>query len=117
VNTQLFEAVQRIGKENCYIVTKGDEKYQLDKIARSGFASLFHPSHVFVTTNSKREHIERIQAENAGEEMVFLDDKEHTFDELKGLPNLTTIHYKENILEVMKQIENKNPIPEFKKPR
>ncbi len=98
VNLEILEAIQKIGKENCYIVTNGDEQFQRDKLTRSGVISNFLSSHIFVTSGSKRNSIDRIYKENENDELVFIDDKEHYFQglEKEKYPRLTTIHYKKS---------------------
>ena len=97
INGKLLEAVHRIGKDNCYIVTNGDQKFQEDKIRYSGIEDFFVKAHVRIVSGSKKEKIKEICEKNKGEEVVFIDDKRQFIDEinLKDFPNLTTIHYKE----------------------
>ena len=93
LNERLIEAVKRVGLENCYIVTNGDKEFQWDKLRNSGLANLFDEHRIRVVLKSKKEVIKEILAENPGQEFVFLDDKRKFLDELKDLPNLTTIHF------------------------
>src|SRR6185503_4934100 len=41
VNEEVIEIIKEIHKKNCYIITYGDEEFQLDKITRAGIAPLF----------------------------------------------------------------------------
>ena len=109
LNAELVEAVRRIGRENCYIVTNGNSEFQKDKIKYSGIGHLFHEDKISIVPESKVRAIVRICAENNGEEVVFIDDKRKFIDEreLKGIPNLTTIHYRaEDFGRLMKEADN-----------
>ncbi len=109
-NIKLIEWVKRVGPENCYIVTFGDDVFQREKIRRSGLDKFFSDNRVETVKESKRGGIEKIcnRAENKGENFIFIDDKQHHFEDLRDVPNLTTWHYpdqfpdgigKENISE------------------
>lgn len=115
VNTELLERVRRIGIENCYIVTTGDEEFQRGKIRYSGIGDLFNESRIHIVPDSKRDVITKICDENAGKEIVFIDDKLKSFGDLKDLPNLITMHYKEDIVDIMDRIGDKGPNSELKR--
>ena len=38
-NSELIEIVKKIGKDNCYILTYGDEEFQLEKMCRGNTSS------------------------------------------------------------------------------
>jgi FMN phosphatase YigB (HAD superfamily) len=119
VNRELLGALHhgRLKKDDIYIVTSGNEEFQREKIERSGLAEFFHPSHIIPVPDKKTEAITKIVHDAKGEEVVFIDDKDHHFKDLNDLPNLTTIHYKENTFNVMQTLGGKGLHPEFKKPR
>jgi FMN phosphatase YigB (HAD superfamily) len=93
-NTELIEAIKKLGRDNCYIVTYGDKDYQLQKINRLHIEPLFSEI-IVVTEEYKKEVIEKICAEHADEGVMFIDDKQKHFDELDftKCPNLKTILY------------------------
>lgn len=101
-NTELLEIIKKIGKTNCYIVTFGDKEFQLDKITRTGIASLF--LEIIVVPNGKKETIEKICIKHKNEKVIFIDDKAEHFKDLdfKKCFNLKTILYDENGLEKLK---------------
>lgn len=101
LDLKLLDIVRKTGKENCYIVTNGEEEYQKDKINRSNIADLFLEIHV--TSGSKKEIIEDICLRNTEETIIFVDNKNHFFTDLdmNKCPNLKTILYDENGLEVL----------------
>jgi FMN phosphatase YigB (HAD superfamily) len=92
-NDEVLEIIKKIGKDNCYIVTHGETEHQLDKINRAGIVDLF--SEIFIVQGSKKEAVEKICSKHAEEDIVFIDDKAHHFDNLdfKKYPNLKTILY------------------------
>ena len=98
-NFSLLKIVERLGKNNCFIVTKGDDDFQRDKIKRSNVASLF--SEIYVVPESKKEIIENICKKYKNEPVIFVDDKIKFFDDLdmKACPNLKTILYDEQGLK------------------
>ena len=93
VNHQILNIVKKAGRENCYIVTMGDEEFQKDKIVRAGINKFFNK--IIVVLGSKKEAVEKICEANMDEKIVFIDDKESHFKDLdfKKYPNLKTILY------------------------
>lgn len=105
VNKDVLEIAKNIGKENCYIVTDGDEEFQKDKIRNAGINSMF--SQIIVVQGSKKKIIEEICIENKDKKIIFIDDKKKFFDDLdmKLCKNLKTILFtKNNISEIKKEI-------------
>ncbi|MFH1200987.1 MAG: hypothetical protein V1484_01510 [bacterium] len=80
VNKELLEVVKKIGKENCFLISYGQEKFQQDKIKRAGVASLF--SEIIIVLESKKGAVEKICAKYKDEEVIFFDDKTHNFKDL-----------------------------------
>lgn len=107
-NLPLLKVVTKLGKNNCLIVTKGDDDFQRDKIKRSNMALLFCEIHV--VPGSKKEIIEDICNKNKDEKVIFIDDKIKFFEDLdfKKYPNLKTILYDEHGLEKLKKEINSN---------
>ena len=93
VNTELVKIVKKMGKKNCYIITNGDQEFNLEKIKRSGMATSF--GQIYVVAGSKKEIIEKICRSNKNEKIIFVDDKNKFLDDLdfKKCPNLKTILY------------------------
>ena len=91
--------IKKLGKENCYIVTLGNEEFQRDKIKRAGIESLFFK--IVVVWGSKKEAVEKICAKHINEKVIFIDDKAKYFEDLdfKKYPNLKTILYNERGFE------------------
>jgi len=92
-NKELVTLMKKLGRENCYIVTHGNEEYQRDKIRKAGIESFF--SEIIVVQENKKEAVEKICAKHKDEKVIFIDDKAHHFENLdfKKYPNLTTILY------------------------
>jgi len=104
-NKKLIEIIKKIGKKNCYIVTHGDEEFQLDKIKRTEIGSLF--SEIIVVPEGKKGAVEKICAKHKNEKVIFVDDQAKHFEDLdfKKYPNLKTILYDEKGFEkVMAEI-------------
>ncbi len=93
LDSKLLEILQKVKKENCYLVTNGDFEYQMDKIARSGVTQLFND--IVVVPGSKKEVVEKICADHKNEKVIFIDNKQEFFADLDMdvCKNLTTILY------------------------
>ena len=98
LNKEVFQLIQKLGRENCFIVTHGDREFQMDKIKRTGIVPLF--SEIVIVPGSKKEMVEKICAKYKNEEVFFIDDKEKYFEDLdlKKCPNLKTILYSDSLL-------------------
>ena len=103
-NDELVEIIKKLGKENCFIVSQGDEEFQLDKIKRTGVVPLF--SEIVIVQETKKKAVEGICELYIDEEVVFIDDKIQNFEDLdlKKYPNLKTILYDEKGLEKIKKL-------------
>ncbi len=103
-NKELIEVIKKIGKENCFLVSYGQQEYQQDKIKRAGIASFF--SEIIIVLGSKKEAVEKICAKYKDKEVIFVDDKAHHFKDLdfKKYPNLKTILYDEQGLSKLLSI-------------
>ncbi len=104
INQDLIQIVQKLGKDNCYIVTHANEEWQLDKIKSTGIESFF--SEIIVVSESKKDAVEKISAKHRNEEVIFIDDKAKHFEDLDFVkyPNLKTILYDERGLEKLNSI-------------
>jgi len=93
INTELVNLVQKLEKENCYLVTYGGYEHNKSKIERSGITPLF--SEIHIVFGSKKEVVEKICAKHRNEKVIFIDDKAKHFEDLdfKKYPNLKTILY------------------------
>ena len=70
INNELLDEIERLGKNNCYLVTYGGKEFQQDKLDRSGVSIYFSQTYV----------------------VTFLNDVS-----LKDCPNLVPIQYKEDL--------------------
>lgn len=103
-NQKLIDVIKTLGRENCFIITYGEEEFQLDKIKRIGVENSF--SKIFVVVaDEKKELIEQICTQYKNEPVLFIDDKMKHFEslDLVKFPNLKTILFDENGLEKLKQ--------------
>ncbi len=92
-NQELVELIGSVGGENCYIVTNGNEEFQMDKIVRAGLDTLV--AKVIIVPGTKSVEIEHICKQFPDEEVVFLDDKTIYFDDIdrEACKNLKTVLY------------------------
>ncbi|OGI63561.1 hypothetical protein A2818_01910 [Candidatus Nomurabacteria bacterium RIFCSPHIGHO2_01_FULL_40_12] len=99
INQELLKLIKKLGKLNCYLVSYGDEEFQLEKIKRSEVGTLF--SEIIIVQGSKKEAIEKICTKHKDEEVIFIDDKAKHFEDLDFVkyPNLKTILYTEQNIE------------------
>lgn len=102
-NTELIDLVKKIGKENCLLVTYGEEEFQLDKIKRIGIGSLFSEI-TTLSIDDKKEIVEKICEKYKDETVLLIDDKIKHLENLDfaKCPNLKTIFYDEHGLEKLK---------------
>ncbi|KKR62691.1 hypothetical protein A2643_04030 [Candidatus Nomurabacteria bacterium RIFCSPHIGHO2_01_FULL_39_220] len=99
INQELLKTVQKLGKENCYIVTHANEEWQINKIKSTGLESFF--SDIIIVAGSKKEAVEKICAKYKDEKVIFIDEKAKYFEDLDFVkyPNLKTVLYDEKGLE------------------
>ena len=93
INHELTARIERLGSENCYMVTHGVSEYQLEKVDRTGLRSLF--AQIFVVQDTKKGPVEMICEQFKDHEVVFVDDKEKRFADLdfEKYPNLRKVLY------------------------
>lgn len=105
VNKEAVILMQQLGKENCFIVTNGDQEFQKDKIVRTSLDKL--AQRIKIVSGSKKEEIESLCEEFMNEQVIFVDDKSKFFKDIKEMDNLTTVEYVgDNAFSVLiKQVE------------
>lgn len=105
-NEPLMKILENAGRENCYIVTNGEDEFQKDKIARTGLENSVEK--VIIVPGTKKFAIERLCDMFSDEKVIFVDDKEKFFADLDmdKCKNLKTVLYDEKGLQrVEKAIE------------
>ena len=102
-NKELLDVVNKLGKENCYIVSHAKENWQRDKISKTGIGQYF--SEIYVVSESKKGAVEALCKKHEKETVVFVDDKAKYFENLdfEKYPNLKTILYDDQGLEKLKR--------------
>lgn len=100
---ELVEIMKKVGKENCILVTNGEDDFQGDKIRISGARELVREYVIVPTT--KKQVIEWICGKYPQEDILFVDDKQKFFDDLHmdKCKNLKTILYDESGLAKLKE--------------
>lgn len=93
LNQELVSIVMKLGKENCFILSFGDEEFQIDKIKTSGIEHLF--SQIIVVKNNKKDFVEKICNLYKDEQVFFIDDKEEYLSQIDfaKCQNLKTVLY------------------------
>ncbi len=96
VNHDLVGVVDKVGKENCFIVTSGDREFQNDKIVRTELGALV--SRAIIVPGGKSDQVESICLEFPGEDIIFVDDKNKYFTDIdmEVCKNLKTVLYNKN---------------------
>lgn len=102
VNTEILKFILKLDKNDKYIVTYGDKKFNMEKLSHSGVFDLFLPQNIFIVQGSKKKIIESICVRHKKEKVIFIDDKEKEFIDLdlNKYPNLKTILYTGQKLDV-----------------
>jgi len=93
LNHELIREINKLGKENCYLVTNGEEKFQKDKITYSKIGNLF--KQIYIVSGTKKEIIYAICDKNKKDKIIFVEDKIKFIEDidLKKCPNLKTVLY------------------------
>jgi FMN phosphatase YigB (HAD superfamily) len=106
VNQELVTLIKKVGKDNCFIVSNGNQEFQENKIQRSGLDVLVKK--IVIVSGTKSLEIEQICAEFPQDSILFIDDKSINFNDinLNMCKNLKMILYKgkESLAEVEDEI-------------
>lgn len=105
LNKEIIKIIKEVGKDNCYLVTNGDKKFQLDKIKRSKINSLFNT--IYTIPRSKKKIIEKVCIDNIGSRVIFVEDKIKFIEDInmKKCKNLRTILFNgTNINDVLEKL-------------
>lgn len=99
INHEVASIIGRLGKENCYIVTNGDEPFQMDKIERS--IGLGAVRQIIVVSGSKAEIIAMLCKRHKDETVIFVDDKLAFINDIpvSDCQNLKTVLFNKHGLE------------------
>lgn len=102
-NVELLELFKENGKENCFIVTSGEEEFQLDKIKRTGADE--YVSEVIVVPGTKKAIVESLCIRFTGEQVIFIDDKQKFFDDItmEKCPNLRTMLFDKYTVDLVRE--------------
>lgn len=116
VNKEVYTLMEKLGKENCYIVTHGDQEFQEEKIKKSIREGLVQQA--IVVKGSKAEAIKEICDRYAQEEVIFVDDKLLFLNDVwfEDCPNLKTVLFNENGITNLQAEINASLLEENKPP-
>lgn len=95
-NDEVVRIARALGKDNCYILTNGDEAFQMDKIRRSIGEDL--AAKIIVVSGGKREALRLLCKRHENEDIIFVDDKLMFLNDIhpEDCSNLKTVLFNEN---------------------
>lgn len=98
VNSSLVTIIEKVGKENCFILTAGDAQFQNEKIIESGLITHIDKEHIIIVKDDKKESLLSLCTLHRDEIFIFVDDKEkHTQGAIDlHLSNLHVVLYDSN---------------------
>lgn len=102
VNGGMLDILKSVSKDNCYIVTYGDDMFQRDKIRESGIESMVNK--VFVVNGSKKKIVESLVNRFSSESVIFVDDKKKFLldIDLDVHRNLQLFHFTYKKIDILK---------------
>lgn len=105
LNVELLTLIKEIGKENCYILSAGDEDFQKLKMKSSGLLEHIAPAHVTIVRDSKKYALKAFCEKYPGEIIIFVDDKELHVEEAVslGIPTLYSVLFDKNGIDTLKK--------------
>lgn len=103
---RLVNLMHGLGKENCFILSAGDEDFQRHKIHLSGVVDAVHDKQTIIVEDDKKEILRKICEEYSNESIIFIDDKERYIEDAVSIkmPNLFPVLYDENGFEALKEV-------------
>ena len=108
VNEELIGIFKKVGPENCFIVSIGEEDFQRRKIKSCEIEELFGEIHI--VGKDKNETIEKLMNKFKGEEFVFVDDNLENIEKARKIVNkeqeLHVVHYPGE-MEIFKGLVNR----------
>ena len=106
VNKDVIDLVKNVGKNNCFLVTHGDDEFQKDKINMVMVRGYF--SEVIIVPGSKKAIIESLCERYSSQVVIFVDDKIRFFEDIdmERCKNLKTVLFDNGgIKNLSKEIE------------
>lgn len=88
-NQPIVNLISSLGAENIYILTHGDEEYQMEKIVKT--VGKHFAKEIIIVTGSKKEKLASICDAHPNEEIIFVEDQEHVIRDIEKRENLTAI--------------------------
>ena len=104
VDKRIVDLINKIGKENCFVVTAGDKDFQKLKVEAS-LNGVIIPEHCFFVEYEKSEALQKICEQYPHEPVIFVDDKSRYMDEANSLhiKNLHPVLYRHDGFEQLSQ--------------
>ncbi len=106
VDERLVNLIHGLGKENCFILSAGNEGFQKDKMHSSGVVDVVHSEQTIIVKDDKKETLRNICSEYLNESIIFIDDKERYIEDAVSIrmPNLFPVLYDENGFEALNDV-------------
>ncbi len=95
IDRRMITLFESVGKDNCYIVTAGDEEFQKQKIKSSLGNTGVDLDHIFFVKEHKGDIVQTICKQYPNEKVVFVDDKKEHIQEVLvlGIVNVIPVLY------------------------
>ena len=105
VNKELLAEIEKLPKEDLWIMTYGEEEFNRAKVEQSGIGKFFNKVQIRVVSGSKKEWVAQTCAEFPEEIIIFVDNRQDFIQEVtrEKSKNLRTILYDENGLQKFRE--------------
>ncbi len=91
LNNDLVTIIEKVGKENCFVLTAGNESFQYEKIVASGLSSYIDKEHIIIVKDDKKEALRELCKLHVHDSIIFVDDKEVHAEGARSL-DLSNLH-------------------------
>jgi len=104
-NKELLAEIEKLPKEDLWIMTYGEEEFNRAKVEQSGIGKFFNKVQIRVVSGSKKEWVAQTCAEFPEEIIIFVDNRQDFIQEVtrEKSKNLRTILYDENGLQKFRE--------------
>ncbi|MCF7843750.1 hypothetical protein K9M47_02535 [Candidatus Gracilibacteria bacterium] len=103
IDKRITDIIYSTGKDNCFILTAGDEDFQRLKIQNSLDKSVINNEHVIFVKDNKDSKVKEICEKYPNESIIFVDDKNEHINEVAALnlKNLYPILYNKDGFDIL----------------
>lgn len=106
VDERLINLILSLGKENCFILSAGNESFQKHKIHSSGVIDVIYSEQTIIVEDDKKESLKNICNLYPKESIIFIDDKKRYIEDAVSLkiPNLFPVLYDEKGFDALNEV-------------